>query len=275
MIELSVADMTGENLEQRKKDNDTIKEEKELLEQASKSSTALLELFDATIAMKEVAGPVTETEGQPEKKLAKAKEMEDVIVESQDAKKRKKTGAEASTPQKRTKIEDVGKQKPKEPTGPPPGIRKIKKHPEEHRGGALAKPAKNKVFDMRKEVVKKSMFAMLRPPPAELYDFRCIDPVAVMMINGLSFTVVKRPRPSSLLVNYDIMIPAMYTAKLTIRAWILDVVGILQHLTASEPQSTWIPDNTVFEIDLCNANRWNDKGKGKGKDQDPADRERE
>ena len=44
-----------------------------------------------------------------------------MIVESQDAKKRKKTGAEASTPQKRTKIEDVGKQKPKEPTGPPPG----------------------------------------------------------------------------------------------------------------------------------------------------------
>ena len=65
MIELSVADMTGENLEQRKKDNDTIKEEKELLEQASKSSTALLELFDATIAMKEVAGAYAEYHKTP------------------------------------------------------------------------------------------------------------------------------------------------------------------------------------------------------------------
>ena len=56
------------------------------------------------------------------------------------------------------------------------------------------------------------MFAMLRQPTTEPHDFLYIDPVAVMMLNGLSSTAVTT---IELLVNYDIMIPAKFTAKLT------------------------------------------------------------
>ncbi|CAE7833030.1 unnamed protein product [Symbiodinium microadriaticum] len=60
-------------------------------------------------------------------------------------------------------------------------------------------------------VTGKTMFAMLREPPTGSHDYLYIDPVAVTMITGIAATTTTT---IELLVNYDIVIPAKYTAKL-------------------------------------------------------------
>ncbi|CAE7932905.1 agtpbp1, partial [Symbiodinium necroappetens] len=62
------------------------------------------------------------------------------------------------------------------------------------------------------KVTGKTMFAMLRPPPTESHDYLFIDPVAIMMITGLTTTTTTT---IELHISYDIVIPAKYTAKLT------------------------------------------------------------
>ena len=62
------------------------------------------------------------------------------------------------------------------------------------------------------KVTGKSMFAMLKQPPTGFYAYLYVDPVGVMIVTGLTFTTTTT---IDLLVNYDIRIPATYTAKLT------------------------------------------------------------
>ena len=135
------------------------------------------------------------------------------------------------------------------------------------------------------KVTSKSMLTMLNQPPTGSHGYLYTDPVAVMMITGLSATTTTT---IELLVNYDILIPARYTPKLT-KPHLDNQRGqhptALRHLQPGEylvPAQLAVRDRPVSEEELAAArpaepkgrppNRGNtnkrDKGKGRGKPHD-------
>ena len=137
------------------------------------------------------------------------------------------------------------------------------------------------------KVTSKSMLTMLNQPPTGSHGYLYTDPVAVMMITGLSATTTTT---IELLVNYDILIPARYTPKLTKPH--LDYPRgqhptALLHLQPGEylaPAQLAVRDRPVTEEELAAEpkgrppNRGNtnkrDKGKGRGKPHDHPERDR-